>query len=268
MDATEYPDGLKIGELAHACGLSIRTVRYYDQIGLLTPSRRTAAGHRLYDAADVRRLYRICLLRRTGLALAEIARTLDEPGWQLHRALPAHLDMLDHQLATAAALRRRVAAMVTALGSGDSAPTTAQFLETMEEMAMLDHAVQRRISILVYEDIPAMHSWLIRVFGLSAGRLEHDDHGTCVHGEVNAGDGVIWLHQVSPRWGLASPKTLGATTGTTAVMVDNVDDHHRHAHEHGAQILYPPTDQPYGYREYSARDPEGGLWSFMKRLNS
>jgi MerR family transcriptional regulator, thiopeptide resistance regulator len=63
-------------------------------------------------------------------------------------------------------------------------------------MAMLDHAVQRRISILVCEDIPAMHSWLIRVFGLSAGRLEHDDHGTCVHGEVIAGDRVIWLHQV------------------------------------------------------------------------
>jgi DNA-binding transcriptional MerR regulator/uncharacterized glyoxalase superfamily protein PhnB len=264
--ATEYPNGLKIGELAHASGLSIRTVRYYDQIGLLTPSRRSKAGHRLYDEADVRRLYRICLLRRTGLPLAEIARALDEPGWQLHRALPTHLDMLDQQLAAGAALRRRVAAMVTALGSDDGAPTTAQFLETMEEMAMLDHAVQRRISILVYEDIPAMHTWLIRVFGLGAGRLDHDKQGRCVHGEVNAGDGVIWLHKVSPDWGLASPKTLGATTGTTAVMVEDVDEHHQHARQQGADILYPPTDQPYGYREYSARDPEGGLWSFMKPL--
>lgn len=258
--------GLKIGELARASGLSIRTIRYYDQIGLLRPSRRSGTGHRLYDEADVRRLYRICLLRRTGLPLAEIGRALDEPGWQLHRALPAHLEMLDHQLAVGAALRRRVAAMVTALGSDDGAPTTAQFLETMEEMAMLGHAVQRRISILVYEDISAMHAWLIRVFGLGAGRLEHDEQGRCVHGEINAGDGVIWLHQVSPRWGLASPKTLGAATGTTAVMVEDVDAHHRHAHDEGAEILYEPTDQPYGYREYSARDPEGGLWSFMKPL--
>lgn len=214
----------------------------------------------------MRRLYRICLLRRTGLPLAEIARALDEPDWQLHQALPAHLDLLDQQLAVTAALRRRVAAMVIAVGSDGAAPTTAQFLETMEEMAMLDHAVQRRISILVYDDIAAMHAWLIRVFALGAGRLEHDEQGRWIHGEVNAGDGVIWLHQVSPRWGLASPKTLGAATGTTAVMVEDVDEHHRHARSEGADILYPPTDQPYGYREYSARDPEGGLWSFMKPL--
>jgi len=38
--------GLKVGELARASGLSIRTVRYYDQIGVLTPSRRSPAGHR------------------------------------------------------------------------------------------------------------------------------------------------------------------------------------------------------------------------------
>jgi len=70
----------------------------------------------------------------------------------------------------------------------------------MEEMAMLDDTVQRRIPIpiLVCDDIAAMHAWLVRVFGLGAGRLEHDTEGRCVHGELKAGDGVIWLHQVSP----------------------------------------------------------------------
>jgi len=266
VDVRDSP-GMRIGELAAASGLSIRTVRYYDQIGLLTPSRRTSSGHRLYDEADVRWLYRICVLRRAGLPLAEIGRALDEPTWQLHRVLPAHLEMLDHQLAVASALRRRVAAMVAALGR-EGSPTTAQFLETMEDMAMLDQTVQQRISILVYEDIPAMHAWLIRVFGLGTGQLDHDEQGRWVHGEVNAGDGVIWLHQVSPRFGLASPKTLGAATATTAVMVEDVDAHHRHARDEGAETLHPPTDQPYGYRDYSARDPEGGLWSFMKPLPS
>jgi MerR family transcriptional regulator, thiopeptide resistance regulator len=42
-------------------------------------------------------------------------------------------------------------------------------------------------------------------------------------------------------------------------MVDDVDAHHTRAAEAGAEIVYPPTDQPYGFREYSARDPEGGL---------
>ena len=50
-------------------------------------------------------------------------------------------------------------------------------------------------------------------------------------------------------------------------MVEDVDAHHRHAVEEGAEVIYPPTNQPYGYREYSARDPEGGLWSFMKPLH-
>ncbi len=257
--------GLKVGELAQAAGLSIRAVRYYDQIGLLTPSRRSPAGHRVYDDSDVRRLYRICLLRRTGLTLAEIGKTLDEPGWNLRDAMLSHLELIDHQQAVGAALRRRLAAMLRAAGAeGD--PSTERLLETMEVMAMLDDALQRRISILVYDDIPAVHAWLVRVFGLGAGRLELDDHGRSVHGEVQAGDGMIWLHPASPQFGLASPKTLGATTSTTAVMVEDVDAHHRHAMAEGAKIIYPPTDMPYGFREYSARDPEGGLWSFMKPL--
>lgn len=263
---TDGAISLKVGELARACGLSIRALRYYDQIGLLTPSRRSHSGHRLYDEDDVRRLYRICLLRRVGLPLTEISHALEGPGWQLREAMRTHLDMLDQQLAVGTGLRRRLARMV-GTPDHDSPPTATELLDAMEEMTMLDEAVHQRISILVYEDIPAMQTYLVRVFGLGEGRLSYDPDGRCVHGEVQAGDGVIWLHQVSSRFGLASPKTVGAATGTTAVMVEDVDTHHRHAVEQGAEIVYPPTDQPYGFREYSARDPEGGLWSFMKPLD-
>jgi DNA-binding transcriptional MerR regulator/uncharacterized glyoxalase superfamily protein PhnB len=252
----------KVGELARRSGLSIRTLRYYDQIGLLRPSGRSGGGHRLYADGDVHRLYRICLLRRAGLALEEIGQALDDPGWDLEHAMRRHLDLLDHRLAVGGQLRRRLAAMIGTLATHDS-PGTDEYLDTMEEMAMLDSPVQRRISILVYEDIPAAHAYLVRVFGLGEGRLHYDDEGACVHGEVQAGDGVIWLHRVSPRFGLASPRTLGAATGTTAVMVDDVDEHHRNAVAEGADVVYEPTDQPYGVREYGARDPEGGLWSFM-----
>lgn len=51
------------------------------------------------------------------------------------------------------------------------------------------------------------------------------------------------------------------------MVVDDVDGHFEHARSNGAKILYEPVDQPYGYREYSARDPEGHLWSFMKPLD-
>lgn len=259
----ENSGGLKVGDLARASGLSIRAVRYYDQIGLLTPSGRTAAGHRVYADDDVQRLYRICLLRRAGLSLAEIGKALDEPHWDLRRAVHDHLELLDRRQALTAALQRRLSALASA-----TQPTTAHLLQIMEDMAVLDDdPIQRRISILVYDDLAGMYDWLIRVFGLGSGRLDRDPDGRWVHGELQAGDGMIWLHQVSPRFGLASPKTLGAATATTAVVVDDVDAHHRHATAEGAEIVYPPTDQPYGYREYGARDPEGGLWSFMKPLD-
>jgi uncharacterized glyoxalase superfamily protein PhnB len=65
---------------------------------------------------------------------------------------------------------------------------------------------------------------------------------------------------------LRSPASLGGATSSTAVVVDDVDAHFAHARDHGAAIEYEPVDQPYGYREYSARDPEGGLWSFLAAL--
>ena len=105
------------------------------------------------------------------------------------------------------------------------------------------------------------------MFGLGPGQLTRDGDGRVVHGELQAGDGVVWLHPEAPQFGLASPRTVGAATASVAVMVDDVDAHFEHARSHGATIDYEPVDQPYGYREYSARDSEGGLWSFMKPLD-
>jgi DNA-binding transcriptional MerR regulator len=53
---TQQPAALKVGELAKQTGLSVRTLHYYDEIDLLSPSRRNEAGHRLYTAGDVVRL--------------------------------------------------------------------------------------------------------------------------------------------------------------------------------------------------------------------
>jgi uncharacterized glyoxalase superfamily protein PhnB len=88
-----------------------------------------------------------------------------------------------------------------------------------------------------------------------------------VHGEIQAGDGEFWLHTESEPFGLKTPNHLGGASGTMAIMVDDVDAHHRHAVEQHATIRYEPVDQPYGYREYSAVDPAGHLWSFMKKLD-
>ena len=258
--------GRRVGELAAATGLTVRTLHYYDEIGLLVSSGRTEAGHRLYDDADVERLYRISLLRRLGLPLGEIGRALDDPAWNLRAAMAAHLRAVDQRLEATGRLRGRLAQLVGSVERSDGPPTD-DLLDILEEMTMLDATVQRRISILVYADLEAAHEFLVRVFGLGPGELTRDDDGNVVHGELQAGDGVVWLHPESPAFGLASPKSVGAATASVAVMVDDVDAHFRHARDHGATIDYEPVDQPYGYREYSARDSEGGLWSFMKPLD-
>ena len=251
----------RVGALAQAAGLTVRTLHYYDEIDLLSPSRRSDAGHRAYTEDDVDRLFRICALRRLGLPLNAIARALDGGSWTLSAALTAQLEQVDRRLEEQVRLRSRLAALLA-----QSETKTDDLLEVLEQMTLTDTGVQRRISVLVYADLEAAHDYLARCFGLGPGEQTRDESGVVVHAEMQAGDGVLWLHRETDEHGLASPRRLGASTGMVAVLVDDVDAHHRHAVEQGATIRYAPVDQPYGYREYGALDCEGHLWSFMKPL--
>jgi MerR family transcriptional regulator, thiopeptide resistance regulator len=121
---------------------------------------------------------------------------------------------------------------------------------------------QQIIPVLVYEDIQAAHDFLVRAFGLLAGRLDRDDDGQVVHGEVYAAGEVIWLHRVTAEHGLRSPRSRDAASGGLVVNVADVDAHYEHARDARASIDHPPVDQPYGRREYEARDPEGHRWWF------
>ena len=82
-----------IQEVARLTGTTSRTLRHYDQIGLLEPSRVGENGYRWYDEDALVRLQRILLLRDLGLALAEIGRVLDREQDET-AALRRHLDWL------------------------------------------------------------------------------------------------------------------------------------------------------------------------------
>ncbi|MGK0715200.1 MerR family transcriptional regulator [Leucobacter sp. W1153] len=72
---------LHIGDLADATGLSLRTLRHYDEIGLLRASGRSEGGYRLYTAQDLERLLAIRRMKPLGFSLDEMAdllRMLDE----------------------------------------------------------------------------------------------------------------------------------------------------------------------------------------------
>lgn len=68
----------KVGDLAGLAGLTVRTLRFYDQIGLFSPSGQTESGHRLYNEADLSRLQQIMSLKELGLSLEEIKSVLND----------------------------------------------------------------------------------------------------------------------------------------------------------------------------------------------
>lgn len=67
------------GELAKLCGVTVRTVQYYDKRGILAPSELSEGGRRLYSEDDLRRMRVICFLRELGLSIDTISKLLAEP---------------------------------------------------------------------------------------------------------------------------------------------------------------------------------------------
>lgn len=126
--------------------------------------------------------------------------------------------------------------------------------------------IARVTPILVYEDLAAAHDFLVDAFGFTSGGVQRDGEGTAVHAEVSAGDVVIWLHRSVAEFELASPRALGASCAGLSVQLDDVDAHCARARAKGARLDSEPTDQPYGLREYGARDPEGHRWWFSSPL--
>ena len=66
------------GEAAKLCGVTVRTVQYYDARDILKPSELSEGGRRLYSEADIRRLRIICFLREAGLSINSISDLLSE----------------------------------------------------------------------------------------------------------------------------------------------------------------------------------------------
>jgi DNA-binding transcriptional MerR regulator/uncharacterized glyoxalase superfamily protein PhnB len=247
---------LTIGEVAVRTGLTQRTLRYYEDLGLLEPSR-TDGGRRTYAAADLDRLYRIRLQRSLGTPVAEVT-----PDTDLLAVARRHLADLDERLAETARERERVRAVEARLLQG-SAPSDAELLDLLAGLGDEPVAV-RRLTLLVYQDVEAMQRFVVDVFGFAPGALTKHGTGKAVHAEVFVGDGMIWMHHESRQHRLASPATTGSSSHCVAIDVDDVEVHYARTVAAGAEIAYPPKDMPYGVREYGVRDPEGGLWSFMQ----
>lgn len=86
---------LKVHEVSRLAGVSIRTLHYYDQIGLLKPTVTTDAGYRLYDDNDLERLQHILLYRELQFSLKDIRDILDSPDFDREIALEQQIQLLE-----------------------------------------------------------------------------------------------------------------------------------------------------------------------------
>ena len=125
--------GWTVGELAAASGLSVRVLRHWDALGLVTPER-TQSGHRRYGPDHVTRLYRALALRRAGLGLHQIAALLTNQDPDPAATVRAHLGEVDGDLRRLSQLRDRLAAAL-------ATPEPNQLMKVIETMTMFEQYV-------------------------------------------------------------------------------------------------------------------------------
>jgi DNA-binding transcriptional MerR regulator len=131
MPSDDAPTRLTIGQLASRCQVPRTTILYYEQVGLLAPAARSAAGYRLYDERELARVQQIGAWRAAGLQLGAI------------RALLARL------------------------GAGELSPApAASFAGLFHEMGLDDAAMHRWHAVFARQN-PAGHKAFLLGLGLS-----------------------------------------------------------------------------------------------------
>ena len=113
-----------VKEVAALSGVTVRALHHYDELGLLTPNARTAAGYRLYSDDDLLRLQQILIGRELGLSLEAIRRSLDDPGFDRRAALIAQRAELAARAERAEDMVRAIDAALAALEEAEDREDT------------------------------------------------------------------------------------------------------------------------------------------------
>lgn len=150
---------MNIGELARRTGLSVKTIRYYSDEGLVPEASRTSSGYRRYDADALARLEFVRTLRDLGLDLATIRRVLDERA-DLRSVASAHADALDTQIRMLKVQRAALRSLADR-GVGDLDPKD---VERMNRIAQATNEERRR----------ALAEFLDSVFDHGSGPVDNE----------------------------------------------------------------------------------------------
>jgi len=112
-------------------------------------------------------------------------------------------------------------------------------------------------------DPEALLRFLVAAFGFTERALHRNDEGLVDHAELTFEGGMVMIGRAGRGTDFDAVMDPAAPVRTTLyVIVGDVDAHHARAVAAGADVVYPLTDQDYGSRDYSCKDPDGNLWSF------
>ena len=114
---------------------------------------------------------------------------------------------------------------------------------------------------LVYADVEQAVDWLCETFGFTE-LWRAGGH----RARIAFGDGVVIVADADLEYGRAVPHRDEPRSHAVMVKVEDIDAHYRHARQHGARILSPPIDYPYGERQYSVEDLGGHHWTFTQSI--
>ncbi|MGE5334335.1 MAG: VOC family protein [Nitrososphaerota archaeon] len=113
------------------------------------------------------------------------------------------------------------------------------------------------IPVLSYEDVGEASAWLCDVFGFRE-RLRIGSH----RAQLVFGEGAVIVRER----GAGQSNDAANATHSVHVRVADANSHYEHARQQGARILQPPTDFPFGERQYTAEDLGGHQWTFSQSI--
>ncbi|MDA3935984.1 MAG: MerR family transcriptional regulator [Actinomycetota bacterium] len=130
-----------VSQVASLASVSVRTLHHYDETGLLTPSKRSEAGYRLYNDSDLERLQQVLFFRELGFALDVIAGLMKEPGFDRESALLMQRELLSER---ASQLHAMIQAIDTALDAQQKGLTMSKedMFEVFGEFDPAEHEAE------------------------------------------------------------------------------------------------------------------------------
>ncbi len=119
------------------------------------------------------------------------------------------------------------------------------------------------VPILIYEDVGKAIAWLCGAFGFTERLRAVGPGGRISHAQLAVAEGAIMLGRQGGEFRAPRPNEVNQYV---LVHVDDVDRHFEQAKQFGARIVQPPSDKPFGERQYTAEDHAGHRWTFSQHV--